>query len=76
MIETCAVVAAQVLKMPVSEVKMYARSDEAGKFVFFWNPANKGGIVIVSAKDKSYLSANGNVSYAALLQAYNKGYRS
>lgn len=79
MVEQCAAVAAKVLKMPLNEVKMYARSNETDSCVFFWNPASKGGTVgtvIVSVNDLTFLSANSNVSYAALLNAYKQGYRS
>lgn len=76
MVDECAAVAAKILRMPVSEVKLYSRTDADGGFVYFWNPDDKGGTVIVSVKDKTFLSAKSSVSYAALLKAFKDGYRS
>lgn len=76
MVDECAAVAAKVLRMPVSEVKLYSRVNDEKGFVYFWNPDNKGGTVIVDVSNKSFLSAKSNVSYSALLDAFLKGYRS
>lgn len=75
MIEKHASLAAKILSMPVHEVKMYARCNESEGFIFFWNPADKGGSVIICTEDKTFLSANCNVSYADLLKFYKQGYR-
>lgn len=76
MVEECAPVAAKVLRMSVNEVKLYARCDDEGSFVYFWNPENNGGTVIVSLKDKTFLSAKSSTPYSALLKAFKEGYRS
>ena len=74
MIDKYAVIASKLFHIPVSECKLYARDEE--KFVYFWDPNDKYGSVIVDKTNGSWLSANKNVTYIALKNAFDKGGRS
>lgn len=74
MVDTHLSVPAKLFGIPEREASLYSR--ESPDFIYFWDPNDKKGSVIVDKSNGSYLSANNKVTYNVLLEAYNKGYRS
>lgn len=74
MIDEYSIIPAQLFRIPVKEARLYAK-EESGS-IYFWDPNDKHGSVIVDTKNGSYLSAKRGVTYKVLSEAFNKGYRS
>lgn len=74
MIDEYSIIPASIFKIPVKEAKLYSRECEG--FIYFWDPNDRHGSVIVDTTNGSYLSANKGVTYKALTEAFLKGYRS
>ena len=74
MVNTFLNVPAKLFGIPEREASLYSR--ENPEFIYFWDPNDKKGSVIVDKANGSYLSANNNVTYSVLLEAFSKGYRS
>lgn len=74
MVDEYSVIPAGIFHIPAKEARMYAR--EGDGFIYFWDPNDKYGSVIVDTKNGSYLSAKRGVTYKTLSDAFLKGYRS
>ena len=74
MIEKYTGVPAELFRIPRSEARLYAKEEEG--FIYFWDPNDKLGSVVVDTSNGSHLSAKRGVTYKLLVDAFNKGYRS
>lgn len=66
--------AAKILRMPLSDVKVYIKQE--ADFVYIWNPDKYGRAVIFDKSNGSFLSTNRMVPYADHVKLFREGYRS